>query len=56
MNESVRIVIGAVLGAAAGYAVYRYIGCRTGACPLNSNPFVSMAIWGLLGALMAGGK
>ena len=56
MNTTLRIVIGVVIGMVAGYAIYRFIGCRTGACPLNSNPFVSMGIWGLMGALMASGK
>lgn len=56
MNISLRIVIGAALGMVAGYAMYRLIGCRTGACPLNSNPFVAMGIWGVMGALVAAGK
>jgi hypothetical protein len=56
MNNTLRTWIGAVVGALAGYAVYHWIGCRTGACPLNSNPFVSMGIWGLMGALIAGKK
>ncbi len=56
MSGMVRIVAGAVMGAVVGYAIYRFIGCRTGACPLNSNPYISMALWGLMGALVAGGK
>lgn len=56
MNISLRIVIGAALGMVAGYAMYRFIGCRTGACPLNSNPFVSTGIWGCIGAFMAVGS
>ncbi len=50
---NIKLIIGAVIGVAAGYAIYRFIGCRTGACPLNSNPWVSMGIWGAIGVLMA---
>jgi hypothetical protein len=56
MNGTIRVVIGAIFGVAVGFAIYRYIGCRTGACPLSSNPFVAMGLWGLMGALMASGK
>ena len=51
-----KVIISAVVGVAVGYAIYRFIGCRTGACPLNSNPYVSMAIWGAIGILMSIGK
>ncbi len=51
-----RILLGVIGGAAVGLAVYRFIGCRTGACPLNSNPYVAMAIWGAIGVLMLIGK
>lgn len=56
MNVYARMVLGAVLGAGVGYAMYRVVGCQTGACPLTANPWRAMAIWGLLGALMAAGR
>lgn len=51
-----KTVIGLVVGAAVGYAMYRFVGCRTGACPLTANPWAAMAIWGLIGAMLAGGR
>lgn len=51
-----KTLIGLVVGAAVGYGMYRFVGCRTGACPLTANPWVAMAIWGLMGAVVAGGK
>lgn len=39
-----------VLGGAAGYAFYRFVGCRTGGCPITSNPWLST----LYGAFLAG--
>ncbi len=53
MMTSVRMAIGAAAGAALGWAVYRWIGCRTGMCPLTSNPWTAMIVWALLGAMMA---
>ena len=41
-----------VLGAAAGYGYFRFIGCKSGACPLTSNPWISTLYGALIGALM----
>ncbi len=53
MNTALRVAIGAAAGAALGWGIYRFIGCRTGACPLTSNPWTAMIMWALLGAMMA---
>ncbi len=49
----VRVVIGAAAGAAIGFAVYRFIGCRDGACPLTGNPWIAMSVYAILGVLIA---
>jgi hypothetical protein len=56
MNPLVKSVVGALVGAAVGYAMYRFVGCKTGACPLTANPWVAMAIWGLMGLMVSSGK
>ena len=56
MSIALKAVVGLLAGAAVGYAMYRFVGCKTGACPLTANPWVAMFIWGLMGALLAGGK
>ncbi|MFH1038352.1 MAG: hypothetical protein V1789_06775 [PVC group bacterium] len=53
MNATLRTIIGAIAGAAGGYALYRVVGCRTGACPLYSNPYFPVIIWGVVGAIIA---
>lgn len=53
MNTAIRVAIGAAVGAGLGWGIYRFIGCRTGACPLTSNPWTAMIMWAVLGALMA---
>lgn len=56
MSTVFRAVIGAAIGAAVGFAMYRFVGCKTGACPLSANPWIAMAIWGAMGAMVAAGK
>lgn len=56
MNPLVKSLIGAVVGAAVGYGMYRFVGCKSGACPLTANPWVAMAIWGLMGLLVSSGR
>ena len=48
-----RILIGAVLGGAAGYGYYRFVGCSAGACPLTSNPWISTLYGMSMGILVA---
>jgi len=55
MSSVIRIAVGGVVGALVGLAMYRFVGCRTGTCPLTAHPFTSMVIWGTMGALLAAG-
>ena len=48
------IVVSALVGAVLGYSYHRLVGCRTGACPITANPFVSTAYGALVGLLVAG--
>jgi hypothetical protein len=49
-----RTVLSVVLGAVAGLAYQRFIGCRTGTCPITSNPCVSTLYGALMGFLLSG--
>ncbi|HEX3075189.1 MAG TPA: DUF6132 family protein [Ignavibacteriales bacterium] len=40
------------IGAAIGYAYYYFIGCRTGNCPIQSNPYVSTLYGALIGGVL----
>jgi len=48
-----KIIITALIGGAAGYLYYRFIGCKTGACPLTSSPWVSTLYGAIIGALLS---
>jgi hypothetical protein len=49
-----KTVLGIVIGAAAGFAFYALIGCRTGTCPITSSPFLSTFFGAMTGLLIAG--
>ncbi|HPC19647.1 MAG: hypothetical protein KBC66_08690 [Kiritimatiellae bacterium] len=56
MPLMLKSILGGAAGAAGGFLLYRFIGCRTGTCPLNSNPWIAMAVWGVVGFLLASGR
>jgi hypothetical protein len=43
--------IGIVIGAAAGYLYWYYVGCMSGSCAISSSPVNSTLYGSLLGAL-----
>jgi hypothetical protein len=51
----IRAIIGVVVGGVLGYAVYRLVGCSSGACPITSSPWVSTIVGMIVGGLSAGG-
>lgn len=48
-----RTVLSVVLGAGLGFAFHRFVGCRSGACPIWASPYVSTAYGALLGFLLS---
>ena len=53
MPSTLRPLIGAAVGALVGFALYRFVGCKTGACPLTGNPWIATILWALIGMLAA---
>ena len=48
--------VAGIIGAAAGYAYYYYIGCMSGTCPITSNPYISTLYGTVVGILLISGK
>lgn len=46
-------VLPVMLGALAGYAYYYFIGCKSGSCPIQGNPYISTLYGALAGGIFA---
>lgn len=44
--------VSVALGGGAGFLYYKFVGCKTGACPLTGNPWISTLYGALIGWLM----
>jgi hypothetical protein len=53
VSMTVPVVIGAAVGAAVGFFFHRFVGCRSGTCPIASNRALSIVYWAVLGGLAA---
>lgn len=42
-------------GAILGFAYHKLVGCRSGACPITANPYISTFYGALVGFLVGGG-
>jgi hypothetical protein len=52
--SGMRWVVGALVGAAAGYAWYRLVGCASGACPITARWWTSTLYGAAMGGLLGG--
>jgi hypothetical protein len=50
-----RLVIFVLVGAALGFAWHRFVGCRTGTCPITANRYTSMLYGAAMGFLLGKG-
>ena len=55
-NKIYRTSIGAIVGGILGFFYWKYIGCTAGSCPLTSNPYQSIILFGVLGAFLVKDK
>lgn len=46
------LIAGALTGALAGYAYWKFIGCTTGSCAITSRPLNSSLYFAVLGMLL----
>jgi len=53
MFHVLAIVLWVLGGSAAGYGYHRFIGCRSGACPIWATPYASTPYGALLGLLLS---
>jgi hypothetical protein len=52
-SKMLRMVMFVIGGAVLGFTYYRFVGCRTGACPITSSPYISTLYGALMGLLLS---
>lgn len=52
---TLRLTLFVLVGAVLGFGYHRLVGCRTGACPITANPYISTVYGALMGYLVSGG-
>lgn len=50
-----KLVLSVAAGAILGFLYGKFIGCRSGTCPLTSNPYTAMLYGAVLGGLLGKG-
>jgi len=53
---TIRTIVSVLAGSLLGLAYNRFIGCRTGACPITANPYISTIYGAVLGFLLSFGS
>ena len=51
-----RLILSILIGALAGFGFYRFVGCRSGACPIWASPIASTLYGALLGFVIGNGS
>jgi len=51
-----RLVLGIAAGAVVGLVYWKFVGCRSGTCPLTSNPYKTVILFSLMGGLLTNNK
>lgn len=51
----VRLLLSILIGAVAGFGFYRFVGCRSGTCPIWASPIASTLYGALLGFVIGNG-
>jgi len=46
------LIAGILVGAVGGFFYWKYVGCVTGTCPIQSNPYRMTAYGALMGGLV----
>jgi len=46
-----KMILSILAGGLLGFGYYRFVGCRTGTCPLSRNPYISTIYGAVLGLM-----
>ncbi len=48
-----RLALGILAGALLGFLYWKFVGCKSGTCPLTNNPYKTVVLFSLMGGLLA---
>ncbi|MEA3495908.1 MAG: hypothetical protein U9R42_07730 [Bacteroidota bacterium] len=48
-----KVVLSALVGTLIGFLYYKLVGCRSGSCPITSNPYLTMGMGFISGVLLS---
>jgi len=48
-----QIIMGAVIGGGLGFLYQKKVGCKSGTCPITSNPYISTVYGAVMGILVS---
>ncbi len=52
VNKYLLTIIGVIVGAAAGYVYWKFVGCNSGSCVITSKPLNSTLYGAVMGGLL----
>ncbi|HOG05879.1 MAG: DUF6132 family protein [Paludibacter sp.] len=52
IKKNILKIIGVLVGTVSGYLYYHFVGCKSGTCPITSNPYISILYGAVLGYLL----
>ena len=54
--NGLKMALFVLIGGGVGYAYHRFVGCRTGACAITANPYISTVYGAVMGYLLTGSR
>jgi len=55
-KKNKKMILGVVIGGVLGFSYFYFVGCKTGTCPITSNPYISIAYGSIIGLFLAMGS
>lgn len=54
-RSAMKTIAFVAVGGLLGYLYYRFVGCKSGVCPITSNPYISILYGAAMGFIMGRG-
>jgi len=51
--STLKTILMTLAGALLGFLYYKFVGCKTGICPISSNPIISSVYGAIIGLILS---